>query len=146
MGILHLIPTPNAFPDRRSLKRSHTEVKQTDFARYGLELGMLEENREKILVRIMCSGWPFRAMGAAVRNWRVVVIIIKNRYWYREIFSMLSNAIIIEYQEGKNVLTGELYKVHLWLSDFNPPRKLKFGLGSWDVIVNSRQARQLPTS
>jgi hypothetical protein len=63
------------------MKRTYEQVFQTNYSKYGIVCGVLEETPHVITCGLVSQGWPGWAIAAKTKNWVILVIVLKEKAW-----------------------------------------------------------------
>jgi hypothetical protein len=116
---------------------------EAGYPKYGILSGVLAQESGKVRCEVICAGWPSLALGAKTRGWEIKLIIIKDNFWSLEIVKLFPTVLVWRYDECENRV-DLLLEVDVWLSDVDPPRKLRlFEARFGHIIVTSRRAQRV---
>ncbi len=129
-------------------KSSHEVMEEAMYSKYGLATGRISagENRDMLWCGIISAGWPTWAIAAKEKGWRVGLVITKENEWSKHIRRLFPDTPVVNYEECENRLATAT-RIQVWLSDVDPPRRLRVFEGpEVRAVITMRRARGIPSS
>jgi hypothetical protein len=117
----------------------------SDFALYGVTNGIMQFDSSVVVTcGVICSGWPSWAIGAEARGFNVTYVLTKTNVWSNNIKTWFPKAKVID-TDSVDWTVADHNKT-IWLSDVDPPRKLRLWESQTRLVILRHRARHLPTS
>jgi len=126
---------------RNSEGRSMVDHGMSSYAKYGVAYGQVKTEKG-VTCGVLSSGWPSGALAAHRLGWTVELVIVKSEEWKGVVEAWLPGVCLVTVSEvAASFILGQ--DLDVWVSDIDPPRKLRFlDVCKPLVFVSSRRLRQ----
>lgn len=127
----------------RRRKRAYETLMETHYAQYGVTNGVLKSTGGQRSCGFLCKGWPSWMIAAQARGWFIMILIIKENLWLKEIKDWFPETQVMTYN-NQTTLCALGLGVDIWFCDTDPPRKLNLWGSEAMYIVSERRVRHMP--